>query len=409
MGGDKAVKNWFERHPKITLISLVLVVLVVMAFAAEKILAFRNQPYPSYINRYAAKRHIRLREYQPNTGLYLFPQSVGIRDLLQKDRYLLRIDKDGFIMPSQVHAKPDAVVVFLGGSTTACLFVEEENRFPYVAGRLLEQDTGLKVNALNAGRSANNSLNSINNLWNNAMRFKPDVAVMMHNNNDLVVLMYEKSYWNTHKYRSPIEEVKPSIIRNLEDSVHLFRDLTIPNLYWGIKGLFKSFKPPPDEFANVRGKKTVIDPPFLEREYRKNLLTFINICRAQGVEPVLMTMASRFKEKSDPVLAEQMRQHWEPQQVRFEDFKAVFDRFNQINRELGAENGVKVIDLAAKVPQEKEYIYDTMHYNDQGSRLAGRIISAEIKPILMARKKPPDKSVAPLPPGAGSPGAAPGS
>ena len=122
-----------------------------------------------------------------------------------------------------------------------------------------------------------------------------------------------------------------------------------------------------------------------------------------------MTMASRFKEKSDPVLAEQMRQHWEPQQVRFEDFKAVFDRFNQINRELGAENGVKVIDLAAKVPQEKEYIYDTMHYNDQGSRLAGRIISAEIKPILMARKKPPDKSVAPLPPEAGSPGAAPGS
>jgi hypothetical protein len=312
-------------------------------------------------------------------------------------------------MPSQVHAKPDAVVVFLGGSTTACLFVEEENRFPYVAGRLLEQDTGLKVNALNASRSANNSLNSINNLWNNAMRFKPDVAVMMHNNNDLVVLMYEKSYWNTHKYRSPIEEVKPSIIRNLEDSVHLFRDLTIPNLYWGIKGLFKSFKPPPDEFANFRGKKTVIDPPFLEREYRKNLLTFINICRAQGVEPVLMTMASRFKEKPDPVLAEQMRQHWEPQQVRFEDFKAVFDRFNQINRELGAENGVKVIDLAAKVPQEKEYIYDTMHYNDQGSRLAGRIISAEIKPILMARKKPSDKSVAPLPPGAGSPGAAPGS
>ncbi len=406
MGGDKAVKNWFERHPKIILISLVLVALVVITFAAEMILAFRNRPYPSYINRYAAKRHIRLREHQPNIGLYVSPKPWGIRDPLQKDRYLLRIDKDGFIMPSQVHAKPDAVVVFLGGSTTECCFVDEENRFPYVAGRLLEQDTGLKVNALNASRSGNNSLNSINNLWNNAMRFKPDVAVMMHNINDLAILMYEKSYWNTNKYRSPIEEVKPSIIRNLEDSVHLFRDLTIPNLYQAIKGLSRSAKPHPDEFARFRGKKTVIDPPFLEREYRKNLLTFINICRAQGVEPVLMTMASRFKEKPDPILDKQVVQRWEMQQVRYEDFKAIFDRFNQINRELGAENGVKVIDLAAKVPQEKEYIYDAVHFNDQGSRLAGRIISAEIKPILMSRKKPPDKSLAPK---AGSPGAVPGS
>ena len=57
-------------------------------------------------------------------------------------------------MPSKVHDHPDLTLAFLGGSTTECIYVDENNRFPYLAGRLIEEQTGLKVNSYNAGRAA---------------------------------------------------------------------------------------------------------------------------------------------------------------------------------------------------------------------------------------------------------------
>ena len=60
--------------------------------------------------------------------------SGGILD----EEYILRTDKDGFIEPSIIHDDADMEIVFLGGSTTECLYVREENRFPYLTGRRLE-------------------------------------------------------------------------------------------------------------------------------------------------------------------------------------------------------------------------------------------------------------------------------
>ena len=115
--------------------------------------------------------------------------------LVQKP-FVLRVDRQGFIMPSKIHDHPDLTIAFLGGSTTECTYVDEDNRFPYLAGRLLERQTHLKVNSYNAGRSGNNTLHCLNVLLNKVVNLKPDIVVLMENINDLAILMYEKTYWN---------------------------------------------------------------------------------------------------------------------------------------------------------------------------------------------------------------------
>ncbi len=117
------------------------------------------------------------------------------------------------------------------------------NRFPYLAGRLLEQQTHLKVNSYNAGRSGNNSLHSLNILLNKVVNLKPDIVVMMHNINDLAILMYEKTYWNTNPSRSPIQEKLPTfktVGQDLRQTFYLVRDLTFPNLSRDIEDIFHS-------------------------------------------------------------------------------------------------------------------------------------------------------------------------
>jgi hypothetical protein len=52
----------------------------------------------------------------------------------------------------------------------------------------------------------------------------------------------------------------------------------------------------------------------------------------------------------------------------------LFDLFNQEIRIIGEANNVLVIDLANKIPQEKKYIYDTVHLTSLGSSLTSQVI-----------------------------------
>jgi lysophospholipase L1-like esterase len=68
--------------------------------------------------------------------------------------------------------------------------------------------------------------------------------------------------------------------------------------------------------------------------------------------------------------------------INYDSYKEVYDLFNETIRQIGARNNVLVIDLDKEVPQEKEYMYDAVHFNDTGSRLAAEIISRDLKDLI---------------------------
>ena len=181
--GQGEGKSVFERHPKKTLAVLVVLAILVLAFVADKIIGLKVAAQGPTIQRY-----VRLRELSPLTFEVITPPpKVFDTEAGSKPRPVyIRVDDQGFLRPSRVHAHPDLVLAFLGGSTTECRVVPEENRFPYLVGRRLEEAFKVKVNSYNAARSGNNSLHSLNILLHKLMPLKPDIVVMMHNLNDLV-------------------------------------------------------------------------------------------------------------------------------------------------------------------------------------------------------------------------------
>ena len=117
-------------------------------------------------------------------------------------------------MPSEKYANPDISLVFLGDSVTAELLVDEGNRFPYLSGVILEKEIGAKINSFNTSRTANNTLNSLDVLLNKIIPMKPDIAIMMHNNNDVAIMLYEKTYWNNSPTRHLIFDINEYILNN---------------------------------------------------------------------------------------------------------------------------------------------------------------------------------------------------
>jgi lysophospholipase L1-like esterase len=344
---------------------LVLLFFVIgVAVLAEKMLALKSTPNP-----YATDRFIRLKELKPSFSGFLGSSR----------KILLRTDENGFIMPSRIHEEPDLSIVFLGGSTTECKAVNEENRFPYLAGRLIEKNTGLKVNSYNSGVAANDSLHSIDILVNKIIPMKPDIVVMMHNINDLSILLFEGTYWHKNRTRSPIIalEFKPSLRGILKQ----IKDLLFPNLYSTLYVAFH-LNTETDEFSHARGKKIIIDKANLLNEFKMNLQLFINICKARKISPVVMTQPNRFKDTPDREIIDSMQKLKVENNITYKAYKEIYDLFNEAIREVGADNNILVIDLDRQIQQEEKYMYDVVHLNDTGSRLAAEIIARDLKPLI---------------------------
>lgn len=376
-------KNWFERNPKKTLGLLLIIALIGLIFGAEKILTYKNRGFG--FNYSLPHRAIVLKEYRPSMSLRL---QAGIlethHDTLPRKEFLLRIDNDGFIIPSKKYEHPDLILAFLGGSTTECRYVEEEQRFPYLTGVLLERGLAIKVNSYNAARSGNHTLHCLNILLNKVFPLKPNIVVMMHNINDLMILLYEKSYWSPNSARPVILDINREIVANF---IKIIRDRWLPNFFMALRDFEKSLRllrgsketaENQDEFAAIRGKRLEIDQEALTAEFAMNLQAFIDLCKARRAAPVLLTMASRFKDQPDKIILDSIKKT----SLDYAQYRALFEAFNDTIRGKARANHVLLIDLAKEIPPDKEYMYDLVHYNDRGSIKAAEIISGQLQPLV---------------------------
>ena len=65
-----------------------------------------------------------------------------------------------------------------------------------------------------------------------------------------------------------------------------------------------------------------------------------------------------------------------------EIYRDLYAKFNDRIRRVALKNNVLMVDLAKKVPQEREYIYDDVHVNNKGSVLESEIIAESISAYL---------------------------
>jgi hypothetical protein len=377
---DSTQENWFQRNPKKTLIFLTIFLFLVIAYAAEKFLEFNHHRQGIVLSAQVESRYIRLREYRPGTRMLLsFPANhLPYTDNVFTKKYRVDIDANGFIAPSRKYDHPDRVIVFLGGSTTECMFVDADRRFPYLVGKILEEETGKKINSYNGGMSGLNSLHAIDLLINKVIPLHPQVVVFMENINDLSTLLYEGTYWNLNTARSPLETLnKVKLVGKLLKEI-LFPELN--QAYKNLKGRLTA--EPPDEFAGARGKQLTIDKARFVHEFAMNLQTLICICRGHEITPVLMTQANRITDHPDPVVAAYIGRYGADTGVSYSQLKELYDAFNDTISEVGRKNQVMVIDLAQEIPSDKKFLYDIVHFNDAGSEMAAKLIAARLKGFI---------------------------
>lgn len=324
-------------------------------------------------------RAIRLPLLPPNARYTFKPPREYLRahtEGLPARDYVIETDAGGFIMPGRIHAEPDITIAFLGGSTTENFLVPATARFPHLAGQAIEACTDQRVNTINAGRSGITSMHSLNILVNTIVPLQPNIAVMMHNINDYAILHHEGSYWNDHPERSLLTtfstypDAPPHRLLRLAN-------LLIPRTTNFLSHLGHADPPPSDPQAARWSTPKPIETDRVTAEFARSLETFVQTARSWNIQPVLMTMPDRWPEN----LAEAPHsfQNFIDQKVFAIDdyrvFRAGFDRMNDITRQTAARFEVPLIDLAARIPSSPDLMFDPIHFNEAGSRMAAGSIA----------------------------------
>ncbi len=380
------------------LLAVNLVVLLVLLAAFEWVLEKINpeERHHSVLSRYISLREIAL----PNSHFTERPHHSFLRytENLELKNYAVDVDENGFIRSETHLPQAKTNIVFIGGSTTECRYVDDSLRFPSLVGKKFQQ-SGYSVNTFNAGVAGNHSLHSLNTLTNKILHHDFQVAVLMHGINDLVHLSYNGSFTNDEKTptRRTIETVaKPAfddidfyffsnkgVLKRLEKSFQVL----FPRLHYELLSVKvkASSQQQPLEFGWEK-LQPVGEAHF--GEYRDNIRSFVALCRANQITPVLMTQFNRVLEKEfleNPA--------FQPYTVKLEAsgtsvtaFCASYQRLNRIVREVAAEEGVLLIDLEAAVPKSKEWLYDMVHLHGEGSKRVAEIIFRKMETEVFPAK-----------------------
>lgn len=322
------------------------------------------------------KRYIHFRERFPSTVTYEAPpiDVLAISDSVIDKKYRIEVDSNGFIKSSKSYENPDKVLLFLGGSTTENLYVEENNRFPNLTSIILERN-GMNVNSYNGGVSGNTSIHSTINFLAKGISLDPDFVFFMHNINDLKTLFHRKSYWVAGHSRSIIRQTSfsSSLKELLRGRIpHLYRRLTVS---WQKFQNYRNFSR--DEFADVRAKKNKVEKSDVLNKFEKNLLAFISLSKAYKITPVLLTQPNRLNNQEQnremlKVFEEHLKDDFE---MSLEQYINIYNSANNKIIEIAKEYDVPFIDLASKIPKNKKYMYDYVHLTDEGNIFAAEIIS----------------------------------
>ena len=255
-------------------------------------------------------------------------------------------------------------VVCLGDSVTFGWDASADDRtWP---ARLGEELADLDVDVVNAGVPRWSSMDLLR-LYPTVVRpLEPDVVVVMAGWNDLGYQFLQG--WMHAPARDP-------------GAGQLSLLTLAQRIGKGLKG-----RPSTDDEAILVEREQAADPiewEYLE-EYGRILGALCDLIRADGAEPVLLTLPNFLEDGLTEAEKRTMLPHLRQfVNLSYDGYREVVLALNRTVREVGARHGATVIECGDAVPAE--LFTDTAHVNDEGNALLAGRVAGSVRALLESR------------------------
>jgi hypothetical protein len=279
-------------------------------------------------------------------------------------------------------------ILCVGGSTTFCSYLDDEETWPAVLMQKLNEDAAPpRTWVANAGKNGLDLLHHIEFLkrWEIASKF--DVCIVLCGVNDL-----------EHSIRMPRKDriaLAPSRVFDVGGpdyplTPHFKQAYLYGMFKTAVKRIlgFEESDSQADEgafYAKYRREhqEAIHDyplPPLGEHLafYKKSLAELQALCDEKGLRLILLTQPALWRDDLPPELERLLWSRPIGRTGRVLSTEALargMKAFNDSLREFCAERSVELVDLAAVLPKDESVFYDDEHFNENGARRVAGLIA----------------------------------
>lgn len=268
-------------------------------------------------------------------------------------------------------------IAFLGGSTTFCAEASTlETTWPHqVVEGLRRALPGVDLDLVNGGAAAFSTEESLRNLAHRVGPLEPDLVVIYHATNDLVIESRRRAI-GLGLYT--LEEHSPGWLDGYWLSGYLLR-----------KNLRHWLRRDESDPGHMPFEPELLAP------FRVRLLELVRAAQARGAVVALVTFATRLRADQTPEEQRAAAASALGYMPFFDlaDLQAGYAEANRIVRAVAAETGVLLIEGEESIPGDAQHFADTVHLRDPGLAmqaervLRGLLDSAQVRGKLTPREK----------------------
>ncbi|TWI83510.1 GDSL-like lipase/acylhydrolase family protein [Lacibacter cauensis] len=284
-------------------------------------------------------------------------------------------------MPTDSIQKLNSIIT-VGGSTTECRFLSDSTTWPFLLGEKLKDSIpNLWVN--NAGIDGHSTFGHLLLMKEYISKLKPKYVLLLTGVNDVETEKPEQfDLMNENKLQyGSVKAFIKSLLNKTEIGATVFQLYNIRSAYK--KGLIHKdvdFKQLRDttyttayiQEAIARQKNHLIG-------YHSRLQEIISICKANQIQPILLTQPSLYGSYTDSTTGIKMDLKFHESNPGKNNLlqEQVLEEYNNVVRAFSTQ--VTVIDLAKLMPKNTLYYYDFIHFNKQGAAKVAEILNKEIE------------------------------
>ena len=317
-----------------------------------------------------------------------------------KNRIIERLDPEVTIVKNSLGFRgenPPAdfdkrlTLVTIGGSTTQCFFLNEDQTWTARLGKRLESSVApMWIN--NAGLDGHSTHGHLVLLEDYIVPLHPKVALFLIGANDVAI--GSLSEWDSENIKGGIHfESSKAFIK----SVSAYSEVV--SLFLNMYRSFTAYQAGLTHHQVDLTKQGYLDVSEEEKQqylaanttrylkdYETRLRRIVDVCRKAQIEPVFITQPLLVGAGTDDVTGVDLaRVRTEGPQQSGKMYWDLLEVYNDVTRRVGRENGILVIDLARELPKTSRYFYDFIHYTPQGAQAIGDIIYKSLCPMLQTK------------------------
>lgn len=336
---------------------------------SESLLKYQHQQ--STLNSLFEKRLIWIKNLSPNANPTFSSSTINDFDSFQNihQTYKASTDSLGFIVTNRNHNNPDFKFAFLGGSIPQSLYMVEHHRMPEAVSINVEKKTGLHINTWNCAAGGTNSFHTLNVLTNLTLEVKPDYAFFYGNINDITTLIHYGKFNNDNpkwgiffERQSTNDNLLPTLKTPFPYLLHSFQSVIKKSTI-------------NDDFADVRNKPLIFDSAVITPHITQVFKTIIAVCKANKIQPVLVTQVNIFNRLSFAWFEKNMKLSGFTQK-NYAQMLESFELYNRILTQVAIDENVILIRLPAEQFSFSDF-YDPSHFNEKGTILASSMIAEQ--------------------------------